>query len=398
MNVAKIKGVIKNYAWGGKEYIPRLIGEPVTGEKCAEYWMGAHESSPAVIQNSGEKLSDFINNQPGDVLGEQVYKRFGRLPFLFKVLDVSDMLSIQVHPSKAEAEKGYQRENEAGIPLDAPHRNYKDDNHKPELMVALGEFWLLHGFKREHELKRTLKETPELAHLLPVFEEQGYYGLYKKVMEEPAEETNTVLRPLTDRILPLYRSANLDKSNPEYWAAKAFLTFCPEGDIDKGIYSIFFFNIVKVNAGEAVFQDAGIPHAYMEGQNMELMANSDNVLRGGLTPKHVDVKELLDHVVFNETIPNILSGDVQHDGVERIFKSPAPDFELSQLDLNGEQSYQGKPASLEIMIVLKGEVTVSHADESIVLKKGEACAIKANTAYKIRSPSHAQIYKARCPV
>ena len=366
MSIFKIKGVVQNYAWGGKEYIPELIGKPVTEEKCAEYWMGAHDKAPAILDGNGEPLNQLISASPTQVLGEKVFNQFGRLSYLFKVLDVNDILSIQVHPSKLEAEKGFARENQLGIPLKAPHRNYKDDNHKPEIMVALGDFWLLHGFKPVHELTKTLKETPELAYLVPVFEQTGYKGLYQTVMEESAMDTNKVLQPLIDRVLPLYKGDKLDKSSPDFWAARAFLTFCPEGDLDKGIYSIYFFNIVKAEAGEAVFQDAGVPHAYMEGQNIELMANSDNVLRGGLTPKHVDVRELLKHVEFNETIPNILKGDLQPDGLERIYKSPAPDFELSKIELSAGQKYEHHSSNMEIMIVLEGDVVAESSEEKLM--------------------------------
>ncbi len=398
MGLFKIKGVVQNYAWGGTDYIPSLIGQPVTADKCAEYWMGAHDKAPSIVEATNEKLNELINHQPTEFLGEKVYQRFQKLPFLFKVLDVSDMLSIQVHPSKVEAEKGFARENEAGITLSASYRNYKDDNHKPEIMVALGDFWLLHGFLPENHLRTTLKITPELSHLLAIFEDQGYKGLYSKVMEESNEETNAVLRPLIDRILPLYEKGQLDKSSPEYWAAKAYLTFCPEGDLDKGIYSIYFFNIVNVKAGQAVFQDAGVPHAYMEGQNIELMANSDNVLRGGLTPKHVDVPELLEHITFKETIPDILVGDLQSDEIERIYKSPAPDFELSKLDLIDSAKYQSTSSTFEILIMLEGDVNVSSGGESISVKKGEVFAVTSDTDYKIQSNSITQIYKAKCPI
>ena len=397
MNLFKLKGVVQNYAWGGTEFIPNLLSESPKGEKCAEYWMGAHDKAPAILEGSDQKLNEWIADDSKQVLGTNVHNRFGRLPFLFKVLDVHDILSIQVHPSKAEAEKGFAKENNEGIALSAHNRNYKDDNHKPEIMVALGEFWLLHGFKKEEELKKTLLETPELFHLLSVFESGGYLGLYQSVMEEPIEKTNSVLKPLINRILPLYQSERLAKSSPEYWAAKAFLTFCPQGNLDKGIYSIFFFNIVKVQAGEAVFQDAGVPHAYMEGQNIELMANSDNVLRGGLTPKHVDVPELLKHIEFTETIPNILSGEIQKDGLERIYKSPAPDFELSKIDINTDQEYRSQSTTLEIMIVLDGAVEVAESDAKIKAVKGEVFAVAADSDYQIVAGGKAQLYKAKCP-
>ncbi|MEO9477270.1 MAG: mannose-6-phosphate isomerase, class I [Cyclobacteriaceae bacterium] len=398
MGIFKIKGVVQNYAWGGTDYIASLTGQLSKGQKCAEYWMGAHDKAPSLILETKKNLNDYIQEYPEQTLGENVFGRFGRLPFLFKVLDVADMLSIQVHPSKAEAEKGFARENEEGISLSAPHRNYKDDNHKPEIMVALGEFWLLHGFLPSQKLKQVLRTTPELNHLLVVFEEESYRGLYQVVMEEPVEQTNKVLGTLVDRVLPLYQSGKLDKATPEYWACKAFLTFCSEGDLDKGIYSIFFFNIVKLSAAEAIFQDAGVPHAYMEGQNIELMANSDNVLRGGLTPKHVDVPELLKHIVFEETVPNVLAGETQSGGMERIYKSPAPDFELSKIDLEPQVDYKNVSSTLEIMIVLEGEVVAQGGADPIVLEKGEVLAVTAGTAYQISTSVKAEIYKAKSPV
>lgn len=397
MPINKIKGVVQNYAWGGTDYIPNLIGEPITGTPFAEYWMGAHDQAPALIIDSNTKLNEWIKKDPKSTLGEAAFEKFGRLPFLFKVLDVNDLLSIQVHPNKLEAEKGFAKENEAGIPLTAPFRNYKDDNHKPEIMVALGEFWLLHGFKPKTVLLKTLEAVEELNHLIHVFQTAGYKGLYKHVMTESQEETNRILKPLIDRIIPLYQSRNLDKNHPDYWAAKAFLTFCPTGNLDKGIYSIYFFNIVKVNRGEAVFQDAGVPHAYMEGQNIELMANSDNVLRGGLTPKHVDTEELLKHISFTETIPNILSGELQGNRLERIYKSPAPDFELSKIDLSGESTYSHRASSLEILLVLRGKANILTEDEKLEVTTGEAFTVTANTNYQIES-EFAEVFKAKCPL
>jgi len=308
--LAVLKGKVQNYAWGGSQYIPDLLGIEAEEKKYAEYWLGGHVNAPSVIvtPEGDQNLDSYLESNLTTCLGTEITQKFGRLPFLFKVLDIHDMLSIQVHPTKKEAEKGFKLENDLGIKLNAPTRNYKDDNHKPEIMVALSEFWLLHGFLPKSQLIAVLKSTPEFVQLLPVFEENGYLGLYKKVMEQSEQESNQMLQPLVDRILPLYKAGELEKSNPDYWAAKVVDSAIHTDVLDKGIYSIYFFNIVKVAKGEAVFQDAGIPHAYLEGQNMELMANSDNVLRGGLTLKHVDVPELLKHVEFEETNPDILIG------------------------------------------------------------------------------------------
>jgi mannose-6-phosphate isomerase len=394
-----LKGKIQNYAWGGSEYIPNLLGTDISEEKCAEYWLGAHENAPSEVLTEQEKtpLNSFLKSDLTKTLGEKITDKFGRLSFLFKVLDVKEMLSIQVHPAKIEAEKGFKAENEMGIPLKAAHRNYKDDNHKPEIMVALGEFWLLHGFLSKDKLTATLKKIPEFTHLLPVFESQGYFGLYKKVMEQSDDENNRILQPLIDRVLPAYQAGNLEKSNPDYWAAKAVDSASDATILDKGIYSIYFFNIVKANKGEAVFQDAGIPHAYLEGQNMELMANSDNVLRGGLTPKHIDIPELLKHVEFKATIPNILQGEMQADGIERIYKSPAPDFELSQIALTASQKYQSETTTAQILILLEGEATLQENKTTLQLQKGSSVLILANATYEISTSKSAIFYKATAP-
>ena len=394
-----LKGKIQNYAWGGTEYIPQLLGIESTSNKCAEYWLGAHVNAPSTIttEEGDVTLDTFLESNLSGSLGSDIVNKFGRLPFLFKVLDVNDMLSIQVHPTKIEAEKGFKYENEQGISLTAAHRNYKDDNHKPEIMVALSEFWLLHGFLPKAQLSERLKDIPEFGSLIAVLNDEGYYGLYKKVMEQSVAECNKMLEPLVRRIMPLFLSGKLDKSSPDYWAAKAVDASADKSILDKGIYSIYFFNIVKTNKGEAVFQDAGIPHAYLEGQNMELMANSDNVLRGGLTPKHVDVPELLKHVAFEETIPNVMLGNLQEDGIERIYSTPAPDFELSKIDISASDTYQSKAKTAQILIVIEGEATINEGKEQLSLVKGECAFLESGSNYSISTSSSAILYKATAP-
>ncbi len=397
--VFDLKGSIQHYAWGGQKFIPNLLGIEVNNKSYAEYWLGAHVNAPAkVVTEKGEiPLDAFLAIDPKTFLGEETYKKFGRLPFLFKVLDVHQMLSIQVHPSKIEAEKGFLKENDLGIPITAPNRNYKDDNHKPEIVVALGEFWLLHGFLPKEELLEVLTKNIEFADLIPIFLKDGYKGLYQYVMELPPAESDKILRPMIDRILPLYNANQLAKSSPEYWAAKAIDNVDITTPLDKGIFSIYFFNILKVHKGEAVFQDAGVPHAYLQGQNMELMANSDNVLRGGLTPKHIDVPELLKHIIFEETRPQVLKGSLEENGLERIYKSPAPDFELSEVSISQDNPYQGKSTSVEIYILMDGKSEVTERKNKLTLKKGDSFLVMAGAEFNISASSHALLYKATTP-
>jgi len=367
----------------------------------AEYWMGAHENAPSELVVADGKvvaLDKYIGQGPEEALGKYTFDRYGRLPYLLKILDVKDMLSIQVHPTKKNAEKEFAAENKKGVALNAPDRNYKDDNHKPELMLALSEFWLLHGFKPQMQLQKVLAEVKELRFLIPVLTEGSYRGLYKKVMEMPQEEVNAVLQPLLDRILPLYKAGELKKSEEDFWAARAALTYDQKGKIDRGIFSIYFFNLLNLHPGEAIFQDAGLPHAYLEGQNVEIMANSDNVLRGGLTPKHVDVPELLKHIRFEETEPRIITEE-NTPGHITVYKTPAPDFELSKISLVQGASMTIKAHSVEIFIVMEGSVgVIEEGGEPFGRKSGEVFVAFDQGKFELKAQQDAVIYKASVPM
>jgi mannose-6-phosphate isomerase len=343
-------------------------------------------------------LGEYLQERPVERLGPYTAERFGRLPYLLKILDVKDMLSIQVHPSKKAAELEFAAENERGIALNAPDRNYKDDNHKPELMAALSEFWLLHGFKPEEDLMRILAGTPELNFLTPVFSIGGFQLLYKTVMEMPQQEVEEVLQPLLDRILPLYHDGGLVRSEEHFWAARAALTYHQGGRIDRGIFSIYFFNLLNLQPGEAIFQDAGLPHAYLEGQNVEIMANSDNVLRGGLTPKHVDVPELMKHIRFEETYPRILAGD-RATGHITVYGTPAPDFELSRISLMAGEAVTVKARSAEVYIVMEGRLgVIEDGGAPFSRGRGECFAALYHGRFELKATADVVLYRAAVPV
>jgi mannose-6-phosphate isomerase len=319
------------------------------------------------------------------------------LPYLLKILDVRDMLSIQVHPSKKSAEMEFEVENARGVPVGAPERNYKDDNHKPELMMALGEFWLLHGFKTKAQIESTLLQTPELTFLWPAFQKGGYQLLYATAMQMEQWQVNEALKPILDRTLPAYQANRLDKNKPDFWVARAALTHGSSLGIDRGIFSIYFFNLVHLRAGEAVFQDAGVPHAYLEGQNIEIMANSDNVLRGGLTAKHVDVPELLKHVRGEETKPRKIVGKNTAPHLS-VFTTPAPDFELSMIGLkSGEQIFLTARSS-EIYLVLQGEIGLEeNSSNGFSRHSGQAWVSFHEATFTLRATTDAQVCRASIP-
>lgn len=395
--IFKLKGQVQHYAWGGYDFIPNWLGvENKERKPFAEYWMGTHPSAPShLITKNGElSLHQLINDYPEEFLGKEVQQKFGELPYLFKVLDVRDMLSIQVHPTKEQAAKGYEAEEAAGVLVGAPHRNYKDKNHKPEIMVALSEFWLLHGFLPKEKLRDVLHSVPEFELFIPFFEDEGYKGLYEHVMHMLQVDVTKLLSSLVQREVEKKSRGELSKDQPGWWVAKLY-EGQPLEDIDRGVFSIYFFNLVKVNPGEAVFQGAGIPHAYLEGQNVELMANSDNVLRGGLTPKHIDVEELFKHVLFEGITPQVLKGDeINKD--EKNYPCPVPDFGIHKLEMEKDDNLTTQTSSFEIWVIMNGEMNLSGTN-SLYVKKGEAIAILPNESLSISATSNVLAYRAFVP-
>ena len=398
--IFRLEGVIQHYAWGGKHFIPALLHRSNQEAKpFAEYWLGAHDSAPAVVDVPGrgkQKLNTLIQEDPGYVLGKDVSERFGRLPYLLKILDVADMLSIQVNPEKKSAKEAFEAENEKRIPLDDPGRNYKDANHKPELMVALSDFWLLHGFKPKEKLLSMLNEVPELTFLADIFNDQGYRGLYKTVMDMTQDAVNNALQPLLARLVPLYQQEKLSKEREDFWAARAALSFNSGNNIDRGIFSIYFFNLVYCRNGEAVFQDAGIPHAYLQGQNVEIMANSDNVLRGGLTSKHIDVGELMKHIKFEGTRPALIQHK-KRGNTEEVFETPAADFELSYFKLHDKVVSSLTTATAEVFFVEKGSVNIKGQTNQLTLAAGEAAIVFSDTQIQLSSAEESQLFRATVP-
>lgn len=399
--IYRLKGTVKHYDWGGTSFIPALLqAENKDKQPFAEYWMGVHPQDNCTAELPGHQrvlLKEYLEKNP-EFLGKDVQQRFGHLPYLFKVLDVHKMLSIQVHPDKSAAEKEFARENAEGIPIDSPRRNYKDENHKPELMVSLSDFWLLHGFKPAEKITDTLLNVVELRGLLPVFNQSGYGGLYKYVMEMPQEEVNRILRPLIDNLAATYKDKKPDKYDEDFWAAKAAYSFPHHGKIDRGIFSIYLFNLVHLKKGEGIFQDAGVPHAYLEGQNVEIMASSDNVLRGGLTNKHIDVKELLKHVKCEATYVRILPGEQIMD-TERIYITPAPDFQLSVFELKAGDMVSFSPVTAEIMLLTEGMAELDNGSGILKLEPGHPSAIVfSGKEVKIATATGATVFRASVPV
>jgi mannose-6-phosphate isomerase len=382
----KLHGVHRHYDWGGTQYIPQLMQLKNDQNKpFAEYWMGAHASAPAIIDT----------DQFGSIALDQLLqkdKSIGNLPYLYKILDVASMLSIQVHPNKSDAAIGFEKEEKAGISLTASNRNYKDKNHKPEVMVALSDFWLLHGFLAPALMQKRLNEFQPFKGLVNAFANDDYKKLYQHFMQLETADSDAILIPLLEEAVASVKNGSVDKMHPHWWANKYYQGVVPSAHVDKGIFSIYILNIVFIPKNHGIFQGAGLLHAYLEGQNIELMANSDNVLRGGLTPKHVDMNELMQHVLFKPTYPAVMEG-TPINPTEVNYPCPVSDFGLSKLAIKAGESYTIHTQSIEMLLVMEGQMEL----QGQIYQAGEVALIKPEQAISIGSSKGVLIFRSFAP-
>ncbi|MFD7704651.1 mannose-6-phosphate isomerase, class I [Streptomyces caelestis] len=364
----RLDNTIRPYAWGSTTAIPRLLGTEPTGEPQAEMWMGAHPGAPSRTDRG--TLVEVIDADPERELGPDAVARFGpRLPFLLKLLAAGAPLSLQVHPDLSQAKEGYADEERRGVPVTAPHRTYKDANHKPELICALTEFDGLCGF-------RDPQRAAELLDGLGVDSLKPYVDLLHAHPEEAA------LREVLTAVL----TADPDEMARTVTEAAAACdrlggAYAPYADIahhypgDPGVIAAMLLNHVRLQPGEALFLGAGVPHAYLDGLGVEIMANSDNVLRCGLTPKHVDVPELLRIVRFEAGDPGVLRPEAGPDG-EEVYETPIDEFRLSRYVLpEGGATHDLTLTAPQILLCTAGSVRVGEHEltpgTSVFVPSGE---------------------------
>ena len=398
--IYRLTGQVQHYAWGGKNYIASLIGlNSAKDQPCAEWWLGAHPSAPSEIENvtGKQSLIEFLSQNP-TALGQASRQQFGdELPYLLKILDVEKPLSIQLHPTKAQAEKGFEAENAKGVALTDSTRTYKDRNHKPEMMIALSDFWLLHGFKTKDQILATLNARPSLQTLAEKLGTQNLAEFYADVMLADQSTLANWLLPIIEANQQPYKNGELGLDNPDYWVLYTMETMAilPE-KLDAGLVCFYLFNIVHLKEGEGIFQDAGIPHAYLRGQNVELMACSDNVIRGGLTPKYVDIVELLKIVDCREVTPQIISAAPQNQS-EFTYKTPVNDFALAQIRVEPQQHTELNLQSAGILLVMQGELKIQEKSTALTLKQGESAFITADSVVEIESEKGGYAFLAKLP-
>jgi mannose-6-phosphate isomerase len=376
---------IQNYAWGSTTALAELMGRTATGKPEAELWIGAHPKAPSRLSD-GRSLLEGIQSDTRGTLGDAVSAEFdGRLPFLLKVLAVATPLSLQAHPNLAQARDGFAREERAHVPLSAPERNYKDANHKPELLCALGPFEALSGFRAPAQAIAALQELglerSELAHKLAASEAEPLRFAFDYLMSLQGEQR---ARCLTEIVTASARAA---ESHSPFAASYRWVVTLAEyypGDI--GAACSLLLNYLALEPFEAVYLEAGRLHAYLKGVGVELMANSDNVLRGGLTPKHVDVAELTRVLRFDDQLIQPTPTRVV-DGGEVQYRTPAREFALSRIELDGAPSFVAHANGPELLLCTRGSVEVSALGSSAVsslptaaslrLRRGASCFIPA---------------------
>ncbi|EHH1179669.1 mannose-6-phosphate isomerase, class I [Vibrio vulnificus] len=371
-SIFKLENVIQNYAWGSQTAITELFGiDNPEQVPQAEIWMGTHPNGCSKLAHTGMLLSDFIQSDPANVLGDYTVERFGDLPFLFKVLSAEKPLSIQVHPSREKAIEGYQKENLQGLQLTDSSRNYKDDNHKPELVYALTFYKAMNGFRTIEEIVslfdqakvETLRVDLEKLILQPT--STGLKAFFDVVMNLSAERKQRALAELLQAVDQPVKTA---KAREAFELIKEFRQDYRD---DIGLFSPLLLNIVELEPGEAMFLHAETPHAYVKGTGLEIMANSDNVLRAGLTPKHMDIAELIANTNFISTDRDKLI--LKPFNIENKTAYPIPvedfSFEIVNVETTERRQYV---RSAEILFCIEGNCAIRHGSDVVTVAAGES--------------------------
>ncbi len=422
----RLVGSVQRYAWGDPAFIPRLQGRAVTGAPEAELWFGAHPVAPSHLVRSGVALDELVAADPTGVLGPDAARRFGRFPFLVKVLAAAEPLSIQAHPSRAQARAGHRREEAAGIAWDSPRRTYRDDNHKPELLAALTPFEAKCGFRPLDDTRRLVDlvvsagPTPALLDLRSRLDggttDAGGDPIAGDPADgDPADGDREVVAAVVGWLLGLAPDAAGPLVADAVAACEKLLAGAVPADAelyeaeirwtrrldrhhpgDAGVVVALLLNHVVLAPGEAVYLEAGNLHAYLRGAGVEVMANSDNVVRGGLTTKHVDVPEL---VSILDTRPAPAPVQIP-EGSHHRYRVPAPEFALSRMAATPGGSDAGEAvdaaAGPEIVLVTEGRATLAAAGgPPLELGPGEAALVTPGDGpYRIEAREPAVWWRA----
>lgn len=387
------------YAWGSKSAIPELLQMENPDQKpMAEMWMGAHPKAPSAILVDGKwvSLKEVIGSSPGRILGKGVAEVFeNQLPFLFKVLAAEKPLSIQVHPDREQAREGYRNENLRGLPLDAPNRNYRDENHKPEIICALDHFDALKGFREIGEIIHRLKKVSSglLDDLVDLLvrqpDERGLKRFLTALLSLENHEIGGIVAGAAQR------ATGLSGNDPAFGWVAALQKAHPA---DAGVLAPLFLNLIRLRPGEALFLPAGELHAYLKGVGVELMANSDNVVRAGLTSKHMDVPELLKITRFATAKPQVLHA-LRVSEEKEIYPTNAEEFLLSRITVWDEKAFEARSANaVEILLCTEGEGVIGNRASDLWEPYSKGMSFLVPAAIKeYRIAGHGTFFSASVP-
>ena len=362
-----LQNSIQYYSWGSTTAIPALLGDAPDGRPQAELWIGAHPKAPSTI--GGDPLDQVIAKDPEKWLGDRVAQVFGRLPFLVKVLSAQEPLSIQCHPDLAQAKEGFHREESAGIALNDRSRNYRDPEHKPELICALTPFRALKGFRPIPEIIE-LGQKLGATSLVDALRTAGLRGLFETLMTQPAPETAIATDTVDHEVAFLIRE--LRQKYPG----------------DPGVLAPLFLNPVTLAPGQGLFLRPRELHTYLSGTAVEVMASSDNVLRGGLTRKHIDVQELIRVLAFEASTPQVL--DPKESRGERHYRTPAHEFALSIASVKDIWAPEARDG-VEIVLVVEGQLSFNDLSR----RPGQAAVVPGNSEYTARGSG--KFFRVRVP-
>jgi mannose-6-phosphate isomerase len=391
--VYEIENALRDYAWGSTTAIAGLLGRPESGSPEAELWIGAHPGDASLVRRpdgSDIPMDQLIAEDPEHFLGSESLAEFGpRLPFLTKILAAAQPLSLQVHPSIEQAQAGFARENAEGVPPDAPHRNYRDDNHKPEMIFALTPFEALCGFRAPAETRKILLRLaasfdlagteipPVVVELLEDLADPDEGNGIRKAFERLITGGEAVSHATAMVASVIISGAPLTPYQTELSTVVSLNEKYPG---DPGVLISLLLNRISLAPGEAVYLPAGNVHAYLHGLGVEVMASSDNVLRGGLTPKFVDVPELLRTVEFKPVAVPMLTPEISGLGQE-LYQPPFREFQLQRIELSpGGAPVPLAQAGAAVVIVVQGAIYLDSPKGDLQLARGGSAFLPASEA------------------
>jgi mannose-6-phosphate isomerase len=387
---------IQRYAWGSPDAIPAILGQATSAGEApwAELWMGAHSSAPSRVQlapGHAIALDEIVARQAQEILGARVASAFGgRLPFLFKLIAAARPLSIQCHPDAAAARAGFERENRLGVPIGARERNYRDPSHKPELLVALGRFEALVGFRPPREIGERLEAAGarELAAEIDGLElPGGLTSFVAALLRLPRERRRALLEQVSSGLAG-------DTGREADWVRRLMV----EHPGDPAALAPLFLNLIELGADEGLYLGAGVLHAYLGGVGLELMASSDNVLRGGLTEKHIDIDELCAVMRGEAMQPAVLTPARAADGLDG-YTTPAAEFRLGFLDVSPaghERVGSGGPEIL-LSFAERCRLVDGETGAALDLRRGGSALVTAQaTTYRVEGEG-GRVYIASVP-